>query len=315
MMKNICFMLLLVVLTLTSCSLSGSSFIHKSLKISQWNLQSFFDSETSGNEYEDFRDKSLWNSESYKDRLKRLSQAIKVIDADVFIMEEVENEAVLKDIFNFLEVDTRYRKLYPYAAFARSQGSCIGLAVMSRYPLGEVKIHHVKSYDKFSSMPYLRPILEVKVFCEDGTVCLFINHWKSRAGGADKSEKWRKLQEKSLCYAMKNAIDRGDAVIAAGDFNRDVKEFRNKDGLISIGCLSDIKTPDMADTEDEGSYCYRGEWSLIDNYYFYNIQMYPLKIEKDGPWYYSEKRKPYAFNIRGGYGYSDHLPVSSAIVF
>ena len=75
----------------------------ESLKIVNWNLQTFFDAKFDGNEYDEYKSsKSGWNLTKYEERLNRLATAIKELDADVFVMEELEKEAQLQDIANQL---------------------------------------------------------------------------------------------------------------------------------------------------------------------------------------------------------------------
>ena len=66
----------------------------KSIKILNWNLETFFDGEFDGNEYKEFSCESYgWNKEKYIQRLERLAKVIKQSDADIVIMQEVEKKS------------------------------------------------------------------------------------------------------------------------------------------------------------------------------------------------------------------------------
>ena len=72
------------------------------LKVVNWNVQTFFDAITTGSEYTEFVKSSRWGKEAYMERLTRLASVIRTLDADIFVMEEIENEGVVHDICNFL---------------------------------------------------------------------------------------------------------------------------------------------------------------------------------------------------------------------
>ena len=88
---------------LMSCGTSFSDTTKDSetecLKLMNWNLQTFFDSNFDGNEYTEFKNKkSGWSQEKYEIRLDRLASVVKKMDADVVIMEEIEKEEQIQDI-------------------------------------------------------------------------------------------------------------------------------------------------------------------------------------------------------------------------
>ena len=98
------------------------------VKIANWNVQTFFDANNDGTEYSEFAKSKTWGEEMYKERLKRLCSVIKKLDADIFIMEELENSNVLFDISNFLAGEWNPRKIYRYACFSKNEGGAIGCA-------------------------------------------------------------------------------------------------------------------------------------------------------------------------------------------
>ena len=114
-----------------------------SVKILNWNLQTFFDAADSGNEYEEFTGKkSKWTEEKYKARLEKLCTFMKTVNADIFCFMEVENAAVVQDIANTLQVGVSGMS-WRYTCFARESGSSLGCAVFSRYEPESLTIHSV----------------------------------------------------------------------------------------------------------------------------------------------------------------------------
>ena len=110
-MKGLWLSLWTVVLSLLffSCELEGGkagkalASGENQLYVVSWNVQTFFDAQTSGLEYAEFRgSKSIWSQQLYEHRLERLLDAIQQIDADILVLQEIENMAVMYDISNGL---------------------------------------------------------------------------------------------------------------------------------------------------------------------------------------------------------------------
>lgn len=294
------------------------------LKIACWNVQTFFDANTDGDEYYEFKKSSAWGIDAYEKRLKKLCSAIKSIDADVFIMEEIENEKVLLDINNFLAGEWNTKKTYPYACFAKNEGSSIGCAVISRVPLKNLTVHSLDIRSENSKLPSVRPIMQLTV-CAKKEFVLLVNHWKSKSGGEAATEIWRNRQEGLLQKIIESLESKTDQILIAGDFNRDIHDFYSPqensgnillrkwiDGkLIKDGTL--VKSAWYLDGEkiiEPGSYYFNGEWSRIDNIFTAgNLKLKAFYPETDGPWCNSSTFIPQKYIMRTESGYSDHLPL------
>ena len=72
------------------------------VSIACWNVQTFFDAVSDGNEYTDFKNSSKWTKEKYSKRLDTLCEVMTTINPDIMVLEEIENEAVVQDIVNNL---------------------------------------------------------------------------------------------------------------------------------------------------------------------------------------------------------------------
>ena len=71
----------------------------QTIRIVNWNVQTFFDANADGCEYAEFKSpKSKWGRDEYAARLGRLCDAIKKLNADVYVFEEIENEGVMYDL-------------------------------------------------------------------------------------------------------------------------------------------------------------------------------------------------------------------------
>ncbi|MCR5605582.1 MAG: endonuclease/exonuclease/phosphatase family protein [Treponema sp.] len=297
------------------------------IKIATWNLQTFFDSTTEGTEYKEFiNPKSHWNRESYIERLDRTVKAFKKINADILVLEEIENKNILYDIHNFDSATFLKNKVYKYAAFAKNENAAIGCAILSRYPIEKIKIHSIYIKNGKDSNPDLRPIIEAKINIKNKTITIFANHWKSKARSSD-SNYWQNYQEQCLASQIERLIEKNanEIVIACGDFNKDINEFSliknnafgNKNNILLSEKLA-VYSPwiDVNDKYKEiGSYYYKNTWSKLDHFFIRgNIKIKAFYPMQKGDWSKKEST-PYKYNIRTGKGYSDHLPLICIIDF
>lgn len=305
-----------------SCSFPAVSRNPYKISITNWNVQTFFDGNNDGIEYSDFRKAGdRWNESYYEERLERLCDIIRKIDSDIFVMEELENEKIIYDISNYLSNNLWYKnKVYGYAAFAKEENSSIGCGVISKYPIEGVKNHKLDVRTESEKAPDMRSIMEVSLSAGDKKVLIFVNHWKSKSGGEEKSEKWRKWQESVLGREWADERKYYDVIVATGDFNRDISEFsRSDDGAVVFNTIGGergmlVNSPwDDCENENTGSYFYKGNWERIDHFFsvdknsiadFYVETDYGITKE-DGT--------PYRYELFNHQGYSDHLPVTCVL--
>lgn len=318
------------------------------LKIASWNLQTFFDAETTGNEYSDFVKSSAgWGKDAYIKRLDRLCEVINAIDADVFVMEEIENVGILYDISNRLAGNSwKTNKIYDYGCFSTSEGSSIGCAVLSRYPLISVKTHSLDIRTEIEDQPSMRPIMEVTVSSGGKSLVLFVNHWKSMSGGEEITEVWRCWQESVLGAQISLSVNStNQAILACGDFNRSIEKFTKyyassstiEQTNVSVCnipniclcyvllqnnmCVADkcaMFSPWFLDNyalPTQGSYYYNDAWNYIDHFFSAgSAKISSFTVESNGSWA-DESGIPNGFKIYTGGGYSDHLPISCVVRF
>lgn len=321
--------------SLASCAGGLSPHVQKdgkemeSLKVLSWNVQTFFDSTKDGGEYDEFLKSKTWGTEAYSERLNRLASSLKILDADVVVLSELENEGVLHDISNFLAGEWSAKKVYNYACFAKPEDCAIGCGVLSRYPLENLTVHALDVRTHYD-MPRMRPIMQLSVLKGEKKLLLFINHWKSMSGGEAVSEQWRRRQESVLCHRMKKFGGANVPVLACGDFNRDISKFQKADSPDMIFLREDpLEDGDCSGTEvfspwfdinqelvEPGSYFYNGEWSRIDHFFACGpLEITSFEAATGGPWCDSESHIPEKYKIWDGTGYSDHLPLVCTLLF
>ena len=321
-----------------SCRTDGGNGNSGSTEISlvTWNLQTFFDGEFDGGEYEEFTGRP-WGTQAYTVRLKRLCGVMETLDADVFAFQEVENERILYDISNILagkswEKDRNWR----FSCFAKSDGGATGCAVMSKLPLASVKTHSFRLAAESPSQPSVRPVMQLELTKDGRKLYLLVNHWKSKSGGAAKTEIWRNMQEgvaaKAISAISRRHAEAGEgipAVILCGDFNRDAREFTLD---FSIPGTNTVLSQKIFGSEGQvrvfspwfnadgsitgtGSYFYRKKWEYIDNIFAYgSAEIAEFRAEARSPWA-NEDNTPAAYRVYNGKGYSDHLPLYCRVKF
>ncbi len=295
------------------------------LKVMNWNLQTFFDGTFDGNEYSEYRDsKRGWSQDKYEERLDRLVQVILDLDADIILLEELEKEAQLQDIANRLSGTFDFSRLYSHAFFATNPGNSIGCGVLSRLPLGETFVHSM-DIRSGETQPLMRPVIQFSVYTKEKSLTIFLNHWKSKSSGEEESRIWRERQEKILCDLIFTACKRGQAILAAGDFNMDISEFKflldSKEGKnVVLRGREDcpVYSPWILENGGyllPGSYFYKNNWERIDHFFCAgNIKIKDFSPESSGPWADSEGH-PIRYKVWNGSGYSDHLPLTCIVEF
>ena len=350
-MKNLQHMLILAA-GLGLCSFLGgcsvqNQLIHKEslenetiggtpVSVVNWNLQTFFDGKKDGCEYKEFQKSADWNNEKYKVRLERLCNFITQVDADIFIFEELENEDIIYDISNQLAAgghNWNQKKFWNYSVFAKEKNTAIGIGILSRYPLNNVKTHFMDIRIHNTNQPSTRYILEAEASIEKKKLVILANHWKSKSGGEQQTEIWRDWQESILGKRLSELLHDNSttpAILICGDFNRDAADFicnrKNQNNWKkelenTIIRYADFGYTDFIDINSlwfndygdyvctKGSYFYNDKWERIDNIFIAGsirkLSFEPLAIN---PWA-SEQGYPIPYKIYSGQGWSDHLPL------
>lgn len=316
-----------ILITLTFLIFAGCSKTQaqtNSLTLATWNVQTFFDGQTDGTEYSDFQGGGKWSKDKYITRLQRLCDVMHSINADVFVFEEIENESVIYDISNQLAGDSwnKANRWY-YACFAKTPGTAIGCAVLSKYPLSSLKVHSADIRVQKEKQPSSRPLMQVTVSVNGVPLTIFVSHWKSKSGGEEESEIWRDWQESVLGSTLLKEAP--SSAILCGDFNRDAGDFitrfgkgdKNANTILRVtgsnSLQAEVYNPwfetDGTYVTDTGSYYFNEKWERIDNIFAWgNVKITSFGPRAELPWA-NEKNIPVEYKQYTGEGYSDHLPL------
>ncbi len=329
---------LFIIIILSGCSDSGRE--PQELVIMSWNVQNFFDDTDNGTEYYEF-DPS--NGEWTYDNFSRKSSALAdVVTAsvkggpDIVLLQEIENFNALRHLNeNGLKASG-----YKYSMFFPTEGSAIGIGVLSRYPVTEA-LNHAVNYNGSTAG---RNIAELHIALPDGRepIVIFVNHWKSKLGGAEETEPLR-IAAAELLYELMTAPVReshGSLVLAAGDFNESHDEYSRTGGLyptavriVQAGISAQLPgvlcsgsafvdasgeqvffNP-WSGTSAAGSYYYDGGWETIDQFFlgsgFFDGKGYEYSGFRTAVLGFNtdSEGRPLKWHSSTGTGCSDHLPV------
>ena len=333
----------LIPLILILCVLSDKGFSQKKANtflVLSYNVENLFDTvDAPGFKDEDFTPGGIknWTWERYEEKLDMLSKVITSIPGKkmpaLIGLAEVENRTVLEDLVRKRGLRrSKYEIIHEDGVDPRG----IECALLYRPDLFKYLSHEYIPVDDPLNPDYLyRGILHVKGNAPDGsTLHIFINHWKSRGGGAAATEKQRMFTAISLRKQLDLLLSResGFKVIIMGDFNDEPTNLSISNGLSASGKRMNIRMGDhynlfydLHNIEGQGTYNYKGQWNMLDQVIIsYNLlnQKKGLSTNYEGgkilkeEWmlYQSEKygkMLPSATYSGPEYfgGPSDHLPV------
>lgn len=269
-MKQIIWLLLIFIASLGACKQS-----EKALTVAFYNTENLFDIEDdphiNDNEFLPNSEKK-WDMQRYQKKLNDLARVLSEIDTvslPVFIgLCEVENRRVLDDL---IATTPLLGGNYAVAHFDSPDMRGIDVALLYRPEI--FKLNHSEAIKiVFEDEPKwkTRDILHVTGKIKSETFHLFVNHWPSRIGGEEETEA-KRMQVASILKKKVDEIQDGAPkanIIIMGDMN---DEPVNKSLFETLGAkapgtnskLINLMIP--LDEQNQGSYFYRGSWTMLDN--------------------------------------------------
>lgn len=182
----------------------------QNFKVASYNVENLFDLTKQNSEYKEFipNTKSNWNNATFNIKLNNVIKVIKEIDADIIALQEIENKAVLLQLFKRLPQ-------YKYYSFAKYPRSAVGVAFLSKIKIKDNRQIDVKFRNKL-----FRPILESTFELNNQEFKIFNNHWPSKA----VAESYRVTYAKELQDRL-NKLPKDYDYILLGDFNSNYDEM------------------------------------------------------------------------------------------
>lgn len=278
--------------------------------------------------------KKEWTQERYSKKLNSLARVIEALKTPAILgLCEVEHAAVVEDLAN-----TSQLKKVGYELVHYESPDMRGIDVALLYDSDLFKLLE-KDYIRIDFPLWLeaekytsRDIVYAKLRNKAGELFhVFVNHWPSRRGGLELSEKRRLWVASHLKQAL-NAIllkDSGANIIVMGDLNDEPssRSVANVLGAASLEERDSLMLPAVLynpfasiEAADQGSYNYRGDWNMLDHIIisgFDQTDQWQMKnfgvLKEDWMLYVSKKGAASPNKTYGGPryygGFSDHLPV------
>lgn len=282
--------------------------------------------------------KKEWTQERFEKKMFNMARVIRSMNdnrgPDIIGFCEVENQKVLETMVQKHLSDLHYQIVYKESPDNR--GIDVGLIFKKdKFTFLSMNADTVFLSDRYPTRLILNANLVTK---SKDTLHLFVNHWPSRRGGADASEKNRV----EAAQTLKKRIDKFFSnsgktnIIAMGDFNDEPTNTSIKETLNAqpLSC-SEIEKLQKSYSKNlynlayskkmngEGSYKYQSEWDMIDQIIIsgnlltnksFHLVCNSFEIYKpDFIVTHSGKYEGAPFPTYGGTrylgGYSDHFPV------
>ena len=311
--------------------------MNEEVVIMSYNVELLFDDNDDGDEYSPYTLEEGWSTALYHERLRTLSSIIiqnNKREVDILIVQEVENEGVVKDL-----IDRHLGKRgFSHYVVSDNPSSPIEVGVISRYPIIDAHVHTISHY---------RPIVEVILDIKGERISLFALHLPSNRIGKEESE----VQRIECLRALGQIIQSYEGTywdipfIIVGDFNESsdafdrnmgqyqtaliestqkrADEFQEKGSLLVTGDIPAtdswysfyLDKKEMSDESVPGSYYYGGLWEgfdhmLLSHKFFDNRG---LEFVTSGiishTHMLNNKGIPYRYGQSNNKGISDHLPI------
>lgn len=241
-----------------------SSFsMAQNYKIGFYNVENLFDTINDPNKNdEEFlpNGKMQWNSKRYSEKIAHINQVMTEMGTLLLLgMCEVENENVVRDVVK----NSVYKKTHGVAHFDAPDERGIDVSLIyDSSKLTLVQKGNIRFTLPGQDKPSSRDIGWAKFVYKKDTLFAMVNHWPSRRGGEDESQK-----------------NRMEAAKNARHFIDSLEKVNPKYKLVLMGDLNDYpedKAPQLVmekltgmickqSGEFGGSYLHDGEWNVLDH--------------------------------------------------
>lgn len=282
-----------------SCQAQDAEKI-KSVVIGTYNTHLFFDTncDSANCSSSDF-EKVLTDSE-YKNKVSDLADSVKEIGADIILLQEIEKDSCLKDLF---EKSGSYEEYY---LGEQGYSASIDTGVMTKGKI-TYKNNHTGQIDcadcESGKTSFSRAFLETHIELGCRKIIVFSAHFKSKAD----DDSARRLAEAAAAAKIlkKRAAEYPDALIVMGG------DLNDEPGSDTLGYFENdpafLRVADELSSKDQATYSYRGSAIALDHIFWVKTgggtyKSGSAEVVKDAPSWYS-------------LGSSDHAALKAAFEF
>lgn len=226
------------------------------IRIVTWNLEWFFDADTSDNHSNTAKQNSADNESEYRDRVKGIAKAIADLKPTVLALQEIENEEVVQDLCD--ELRTRHNRYYR-VGFVQGKDPYTEQDVAFLYEdrEGAVRTERVEnatdrdfSNGQLFMVPSKHVAMTVQRRAGDNLYKLTIINVHLKAGKTTSDVVQRKKQARVMNEWAEKLLNDGHAVIMLGDFNVRIpfnSNGPNTEMGIAMGMDSETAHDDLED--------------------------------------------------------------------
>lgn len=296
-------------------------------RIAFYNVENLFDTKddphTRDEEFTPTSEKQ-WTQERYEKKLGQLNQVFAEMNyPNIIGLCEVENAMVLVDLLQKTEMKKEKYNIIHYES-PDFRGIDVSFLYKKKcFKVLQKDIIRITFPESIVKDYTTRDVLVVKgILHKKDTVHFFVNHWPSRRGGLKQSSPKREYVAAQVRLKVEEIYAENPAanVILMGDFNDEPDNKSIEEVLIAGTPL--YNAVGEADAAGEGTYNYRGNWNMIDQFIISKsltereeglrlIDTYILRA--DYLFYDDKKYGKTPTRTYGGPryfgGYSDHLPI------
>jgi predicted extracellular nuclease len=272
MLKKLLF-IIPVAFLLYSCKVEKKEYT-----VAFYNVENLFDTINDPIKWDDDftpEGKLKYDSKRYLNKLEKLANVLSTIDTvnlpSVIGLCEVENRTVLEDLKVQKGLETGN---YGIAHTESPDKRGIDCALLYKKDDFTYLNHNVIDIEFPWEPEYeTRDILHVKGIMGKDTLHIFVNHWPSRRGGQEKSEKNRVFVAQQLKKAVENIQSKNEnaKIIIMGDFNDEPNNVSVTESLEATNNKNGDKASDLYNlmydlkADGKGTYNYRGNWNMLDH--------------------------------------------------
>jgi endonuclease/exonuclease/phosphatase family metal-dependent hydrolase len=230
------------------------------LAILDWNTHNFFDTKKNSPDPSE----TVLSVFNYNAKRKAIGAVIKNLDADIVVLAEVENLAILDDL-NTTELDHAYAKTI---LIDGNDSRGIDIGMLTKLPPESVVSHKddvfVKAGTNGPQYHYSRDCLEVHFTFNQRKLIVLGVHFKAKAAPDDPDKRLAEGQHTRAIADALQAKEPGAAIVVLGDFN-DTTGSAPYNAVLGAAPTLFADSADAVPAAEHYSYDYQGKLELIDH--------------------------------------------------
>lgn len=266
------------------------------LTVASFNVRFLFDTTCDSGRCGSGQFEQLPSGGELEARIEQLQEAIRTLDADVIIFQEIETREV------FDQLTATFASTYPTREFGETGfGASLDVGIISRWQLAEVRRHKADTTlttREGARTSFARELLEVHIQREGHRAIVFGAHFTSKSSDTTGARREAEADKAAELAVARRAEFPDALVIVGGDLN-DTPDSAPLQRMVMRGMTN---TADGQPADTYYSYIYQGRRQVIDHLLF---------VPHDGVGYDRDAMR--AFHEGGdGFAGSDHGAVRAS---